>query len=346
MTKRHPVLLGLLAVPLVLATGATAQDGKQTAKLSYKAFQKWSFITPQQAWTPVTGDGIQVKHPNGDFFAAEKDGQKLSVDTTANGKLNKDVKGAGGYLVLRSKGEDGNVFNYAVRLQGSSGGYKYASSGVMFGTVGGVPVQLIDLNNNGIYNEYGKDALIVGKGKSAGFLSKVISFKGNLYDFEVSEDGSEVSTTPFDGESGTLNATSGYKSKGKLANAVVSDSTGTISFNLAGSKDLTVPVGEYTITAGLVQKGNNTARIRQGKMSPMKVEAEKVTKLKWGIKVTAEFTHAVDGKDVKIEPNAVHYYGAGGEEYYDFVPNAKSPKFLVYDKATHKQLGKGIFGMC
>ena len=142
MTKRQPVLLGLLAVPLVLATGATAQDGKQTAKLSYKAFQKWSFITPQQAWTPVTGDGIQVKHPNGDFFAAEKDGQKLSVDTTANGKLNKDVKGAGGYLVLRSKGEDGNVFNYAVRLQGSSGGYKYASSGVMFGTVGGVPVQL------------------------------------------------------------------------------------------------------------------------------------------------------------------------------------------------------------
>ena len=107
-----------------------------------------------------------------------------------------------------------------------------------------------------------------------------------------------------------------------------------------------VPVGDYTITAGLIAKGNNKARIRQGKMSPMTVEADKVTKIKWGAKVTAEFTHSVDGKDVKIEPNAVHYYGAGGEEYYDFLPGAKSPKFLVYDKATQKQLGKGIFGMC
>jgi hypothetical protein len=345
MNKWHPVLLGLLAVPLVLATGATAQDGKQTAKLSYKAFKKWSFVTPQQAWTPVTTDGIAVKHPNGDFFAAERDGLKLSVDTTADGRLNKDVKGAGGYLLLRSKGEDG-VFHYAVRLVGSSGGYKYASSGVMCGTVAGVPVTLIDLNNNGLYNEYGTDAMVVGKGKSAGFLSKVISHKGKLFDFEVSENGVEVSATPYDGDSGTLNGRSGFKSMGKLTNAVVSDSTGTISFNLAASKELVVPVGDYTITAGLIAKGNNKARIRQGKMSPMTVEADKVTKIKWGAKVTAEFTHSVDGRDVKIEPNAVHYYGAGGEEYYDFLPGAKSPKFLVYDKATQKQLGKGIFGMC
>jgi len=341
---KHSVLFGLLAV--ALATSATAQDGKQSATLSFKAFPKWSFVTPVQAWTPVTTDGIQVKHPNGESFAAERDGLKLSVDTTANGKLNKDVKGAGGYLLLRSKGEDGKLFSYAVRLQGSSGGYKYASSGAMIGTVGGVPVTLIDLNNNGLYNEFGKDALIVGKGKSAGYLSSVISHGGKLFDFEVSENGSEVSVTPFDGESGTVNGRSNFNAKGKLANAVISDSTGKISFNLAASKELLVPVGEYTITAGLITKGSSSARIRQGKMSPLRVEADKVTKLKWGAKVTAEFTHAVDGKDVKIEPNAVHYYGAAGEEYYDFVPGAKSPKFLVYDKASHKQLGKGIFGMC
>lgn len=344
MKNRHTVLLGLLAV--ALATSATAQDGKQTATLSFKAFKKWSFVTPLQTWTPVTTEGIQVKHPNGEFFAAERDGLKLSVDTTANGRLNKDVKGAGGYLTLRSKGDDGKMFHYAVRLVGSSAGYRYASSGVMAGTVGGVPVRLIDLNNNGIYNEFGKDALIVGKGKSAGYLSKVISHAGKLYDFEVSEDGSEVSVTPFDGESGTVNGLSGYKSKGRLTNAVISDSSGEISFNLTDSKDLRVPVGDYTIVAGLITKGNNTARIRQGKMRPVRVEADKPTKLAWGARVTAEFTHAVDGRDVKIEPSAVHYYGAAGEEYYDFVPGAKSPKFLVYDKTTHKQLGKGIFGMC
>ncbi len=343
MKKRHPVLLGLLAV--ALSPGVMAQDGKETASLSFKAFPKWSFITPLQTWTDVNSDGIKVKHPNGEFFAAERDGLKLSVDTTASGKPNKDVKGAGGYLVLRSKGES-KTFNYAVRLQGSASGYKYASSCAMMGTVGGVPVTLIDLNNNGIYNEYGKDALIVGKSKSASYLSKVISHEGKLYNFEVSEDGSEASVSPYDGESGTVNGLGGYNAKGKLANAVISDSSGTISFNLADSKDLRVPVGDYTITAGLITKRNYSARIRQGKMRPVKVEADKAFKLTWGAKVTAEFTHSVDGKDVKVEPNAVHYYGAAGEEYYDFVPNAKSPKFLVYDKASHKQLGKGIFGMC
>jgi hypothetical protein len=344
MKKQHTVLLGLLAVGL--ASSVTAQDGKETATLSFKAFPKWSFITPLQTWTAVTAEGIAVKHPKGEFFAAERDGLKLSVDTNASGKLSKDVKGAGGYLVLRSKGDDGKVFNYAVRLQGSSTGYKYASSGAMIGTVGGVPVKLIDLNNNGIYNEYGKDAMIVGKGKSASYLSKVISYGDKLYSFEVSENGSEASVTPFDGESGTVNGTSAFSAKGKLANAVITDSTGTMSFNLADAKDLKVPVGEYTITAGLVSKGNYSARVRQGKMRPVKVAAEKATKLNWGAKVTAEFTHAVDGKDVKIEPSSVHYYGAAGEEYYDFVPGAKSPKFFVYDKDSHKQLGKGIFGMC
>lgn len=343
MNKRRPVLLGLLAVGL--ATSAMAQDGKQTATLSFKAFPKWSFITPAQTWTPVT-DGIKVKHPNGDSFAAVKDGMKLSVDTTASGKPNKDVKGAGGYLVLFSKGEDGKKFKYAVRLKGSAKAYSYASSCAMIGSPGGVPITLIDLNNNGIYNEYGKDALIVGKGRSASYLSKVVSYGDKLYDLEVAEDGSEASVTPYDGEAGTVNGLSDYNASGKLVNAVISDSGGKLSFNLADTKDLRIPVGEYTIVAGMIAKGNNSARIRQGKMSPVKVEAGKVTNLKWGAKVTAEFTHAVDGKDVKIEPNAVHYYGAAGEEYYDFVPGAKSPKFLVYDKASHKQLGKGIFGMC
>jgi hypothetical protein len=345
MNKWHPVFLGLLVVPLALATGATAQDDAQKATLSYKAFQKWSFITPDQAWTAVTTDGLAIKHPNGDFFAAERDGLKLSMDTTGNGRLNKDVKGAHGYAILRSKA-DGKTFRYAVRFIGSASGYKYASSGAMCGTVSGVPVKLIDLNNNGIYNEYGKDALIVGKGKSASFLSKVISYGGKLYDFEVSEDGSEVSATPFDGDSGTLNGLSGYKAKAKLTSAVVSDSTGTISFNLVDAKNMLVPVGDYTITSGRVVKGNNSAQIRQGKMTPLTVEADKVTKLKWGAKVIAEFTHTVEGRDVKIEPANVHYFGVAGEEYFGFLPGAKSPKFLVYDKDSRKNLGKGIFGMC
>ena len=55
----------------------------------------------------------------------------------------------------------------------------------MVGSVEGVPVQLIDQNNNGVFNEIGIDAMVVGSGKSAAFLSKIVNLKGQLFEFEV-----------------------------------------------------------------------------------------------------------------------------------------------------------------
>lgn len=335
-------VLGTLAATLLLAPFATAQEGKESGQLSCRAYKKWSFIMPEEVWTDVGAGGIKIPHPNGSSFQAERDGLSLEIDTTGDGRLNEDVKGVKGFVRLRSKG-DGKKFEYAIRLMGSSSGYKYSTSCAMEGTVAGVPLRLIDLNNNGVYNEYGKDAMIVGKGKVASYLSKVVSYKGHVFDCEVNNEGSEVSLTPHEGDKGIISAYSGFKAHGKLVSAVITNDAGDVSFNLTDSKEMTLPVGNYTLKSGLVTKGSFSVKVRQGKMQPVKVEAGKELDMRWGSKVIAELSFRKEGKDVKIEPKDVKYFGIAGEEYYDFKPTGKSPKFVVLD-AKQRELGKGIFG--
>jgi hypothetical protein len=309
--------------------------------LKYKAYKSFDFVMPQEVWTKIS-TGLSIKHPGGDSFRASRTGLKLDVDTTGDGRTDDVVKGQNGYLVLHS--EKDRSFAYAVRFKGGSAGYEYASSGAMTGSVGGVSVQLFDLNNNGLYNEYGTDAMIVGKGKAASYLSKVISDGGKLYNFEVSENGADVSIAPYQGDAGKINLTSGFASQGKLESAVVSD--GSNSFNVAGLADLTVPAGDYTIVAGFVKKGSQTARIRAGKMAAIPVKPDGTAKIEWGGPVIAEFTHTLADGEVKVEPTNLKFYGKCGEEYFDWFPNAKSPKFTVRHPETGKELASFIFGGC
>lgn len=338
MIKYHSALASLLAATVV-AGGLQAQD-KQTTTLKFKPYKSFNFLLPQETWTAV-GSTVGLRHPNGKGFTAVRAGLKLSVDTTGNGNTNKDVKGSKGYLTFRSKGS-GEVFQYAARFQGSAAGYAYSSSCAMVGSVAGVPVKLFDLNNNGRFDEFGTDGIVVGKGKAVAFLSKVISHGGKLFNLDVK--GTAVSTTPYEGESGTINVTAGFHSRGSLQAAIISD--GTNSYNVAGMSNVTVPVGDYRIVSGFVGKGPASAAIRAGKMSPIAVKADKDAKLTWGGKVTAEFTCSADAGKVSVDPKDLHYYGRAGEEYYDLNRNAKSPRFTARNPDSGQPLGNFAFAGC
>lgn len=340
MMQPNPALLGVVAA--LLSSVAVAQD-KQTATLKFRAIKSFDFVMPTDTWTPVSGT-IQLKHPNGDGFLAQRDGLKLMVDTTGTGKPNKEVKGQKGYLTFHSKKGEA-TFQYAARFVAADKGYKFATSCAMVGTVGGVPIQLFDLDNNGVYNQVGVDGLIIGGGKAASFLSKVISHKGELYSLEVSEDGQTVSTTPFTGERGTIGLAGGFHSRAKLDSAVVVDDAGN-SFNLAGAKTMVVPTGRYTIGYGRVSKGSQAASIRAGKMSPLTVKAGQETKLTWGGPVMLEFTHTLAEGKVTVEPANLKYYGKAGEEYFDWLPIGKSPKFTARSTTNGKELGNFLFHSC
>jgi hypothetical protein len=346
MSRFSRTARGAALLPLLLPLSLAAQDkAPPSATLVYKSLPKWNLILPKEEWTSFT-TAIPIPHA-GDAkgFAAQRVLMTVSVDSDGDGKTETQVKGTSGYVELRGKNAAGKAFTYAARISNDGTAGKFAASGVMVGSLNGTAISLIDANNNGTYNEIGKDAIIVGDGRAASWLSKVINLKTELHSIEVSADGTTVTSTPYAGESGTLELRSGFKSLGELDSIVVTDDRLGCSFNLAQQKSLLVPVGSYVITGGFAHKANESAYIGGGKMRPISVERNKTASMDWGSTVTAEFDFSHNGTEVTVQPN-IKFYGRAGEEYYQFKPEAKSPKFFVFDKDTKKQVGTGRFGGC
>ena len=347
---RAPLAFLALAIFALSLSAVSAQDTAEpvTAKLKYKAVKKWVLILPKEAWSSASG-AIGIAHQGGDGFATSPDGMKLMVDTTGDGRTNDVVKGVKGFLQLKGKRRDGKKFQYALRFQKQGAGWQYASSGYWQGRIGGESITVIDQNNNGLFNEYGVDAMVVGKSKAAGFLSKVVSLKGDIYNFEVSADGSSMNITPYAGETGTMDLRRNFKTYGQLISAIVSNETGDVSFDVASAKKgLTVPVGSYVLSGGYAAKGSETCRIRTGNMTPFEVKAGDTSTPQWGAPLTVDFAYTIQDGVLKVPPppTNVKYYGAAGEEYYDWKPDATSPEIIVTDKATGREVAKGRFGGC
>jgi hypothetical protein len=335
-------MLGLASLTGLAFAGAP--EGADEYKLAYQAYQKWPFILPNETWRQAD-DYCGVPHARDvEGFRSEQTGvMALEVDTNGDGKLDDRIKGAYGYTKLRGKTEEGERFNYAVRFKFERG-YKWAASHAMVGKLKGQTFKLIDQNNNGVYNDFGADAMIIGASDAASYLSRVVNLDGELYDIDVSEDGSEVSLEPYEGETGILNLAQGFDSKGKLIAAVVKE--GDLSFDLARSPNgMKVPAGKYRLVSGYAGKAGETVWVRSGKSRPMEVQPDATYALEWGGPVVAEFDYKVRGDEITVQPD-VNFFGAAGEEYYRFKPNAKSPKILVMDAESGKLLASGRFGGC
>lgn len=331
-------------VPLLLPLSLAAQDkGPLTATLTYKSLPKWNLILPKEQWTTFT-KAIPIRHANSEEgFIANVALMTVSLDTDGDGKADSDVKGTSGYAELRGKDAAGKAFTYAARITNDGTKCSFAASGALVGSLNGVAISVIDANNNGVYGEFGKDAMIVGNGRAASWLSKVVNLKDELFELQVSADGRQVTAKPFTGASGTLELRGGFKSAGELDSIVVSDERSGSSFNLAGSKSMLVPTGAYVISGGFAHKANETAFIDGGKMRPLVVERSRTTSLAWGGPVVAEFDYKHENEQVTVEPN-IKFFGRAGEEYYSFKPEAKSPKFFVLD--GKKVVATGRFGGC
>lgn len=339
-----------LALPVLAAVFAAAPVAQEpiTAELKYKPVKNWKYVLPNETWSKVSGS-IPIAHEGGDGFDAVHDGLALSleVDTNGDGRTDKKVRGKGGFLLLRGKGLDGEKFAYGVRFRAVGKSYEFASSGVRVGSLDGEAITLIDQDNDGVWNEYGVDALVVGRSHAASYLSRIVNLDGELFEIDVAADGSSVTAKPWSGETGTLDLLSGLESRAKPEAIVVVSSDGDASFELSGARDgVVVPAGEYQLASGLLTKANETVRVRNGKMGALRVEPDLTTAPKWGGEIVIEFSYTREGEKVNIEPTALAYYGQAGEEYTDFLPQGESPKFFVFDEASEKELGSGRFGGC
>jgi hypothetical protein len=353
MVKAQLVLLAVavLVMPGPSVWNAGGDGGDDAATLSVFVPHKWEYLLPNETPMPFSsgetgGLVIPVAHKGGSGFTVETDGTALAVDTNGDGKVEERVKGLAGIVVLKIKTSAGAPLSYGVRIVMHNGKWHYLPGSAMSGRLQGQDVKVIDLNGNGRYDDYGTDAMIFGKGTSGSYLSKVVSTGGKLFEIEVTADGTSIKSAPFTGESGTLNVTQGFKADGNLSSAVVLDEKNRFSFELSGNKSgLVVPAGDYRLMFGFVRNGAEQAKIRAGNSKPITVKANDSTSLTWGTPLEIEFNYVVN-KDKLTVPIDIKFFGKLGEEYYDFKPEALSPRIVVFDKQSKQKITEGRFGGC
>jgi hypothetical protein len=332
---------------LSLLLGASAPNENEAEKtaLSYKAYTKWTIDLPNETFSPVA-QMIPIKHQGGEGFVAALDGPALAVDSNGDGKVDVKAKGTSGHVVLKGTGENGQSFTYAIRLA-NEGGWKFAAGGAMVGKIKGESVKLIDQNNDGTYDDWGVDAMIIGSGDAASYLSKVVNLGGALYELDIQADGTELSVKPFTGETGTLDLRASFESQGKLESAVVVSEDGQISFNLANAKSgAKVPAGSYRLAHGRVTAGAESVTVKAGRMRPIIVGNDETVRPEWGGPIKAEFTYTHEKGTLTIRPTDLFFFGRSGEEYVKWVPDGAPPKFIVKDAETGRELLTARFGGC
>lgn len=265
---------------------------------------------------------------------------RIVVDTNGDGKPDEVIKGVAGTTIVQVRHGEGERVPYGVRFfNDGTGIWTYDRWGYMSGKVQGTTLVLIDENSNGEYDDLGKDRMVVGEGTQAHPLSELVSLAGKLYHLEVAPTGTSVRTRPYTGETGSLDLTTKFRSKGKLVSAVVK--SGRNCFELGGRGAVSVPVGEYRLHSGVVAAAPQLAHLTQGEMKSFTVEAGKTTAVEWGTPVAIHFAHAFKEGTVSIQPSQIHVRGGAGEEYFAFKPMAFTPTVVVRDMRSDAVVQKG-----
>jgi hypothetical protein len=334
---------------LFLALAPVSIDAEAIA-LEFKTYRDWDIVLPAEQFARVSG-GFSSVGCSGEEFAAKLDGTGLKIDTDGDGKPDTTLTGkeddAGNksaMVTLRGRAKDGKQFTYSARLVDTGKGWTFAASGAMVGRIGETKVQLIDQNNNGRYDDFGEDAMIVGRGNVACFLSRAVNVGGDVFGISVSADGSELTYEPFAGEVGTLDMKSELDCKAKLMSAIVRSADGQYSFDLARVREgLKVPAGTYTFQSAKLGLGESVAYVRPGRIGRIEVSADEPTALAWGGPLRGEFKYAQAGGQVMISPADVTYFGRAGEEYFIWDPVGKSPEFSIVERKAGTELTKAMF---
>lgn len=333
----HSLTLGAL---LTLTPLAPAGEESGHVELAYRTYRTWKLELPAEGFTKVSRE-----LPGG--FAVKLDGVKLLVDADGDGSLERTVEGKvddrgvrTAVLVCRRGEERPTGF----RLRDQGDGWRFAPAGAAVGKLGETKLQLIDQDNDGSFDGYGTDAMIVGTGARAQFLSEVVNVGGVLYSIDVASDGTTLEYAPFEGETGVLDFATKLDADAKLLTAVVKSADGRRSFDLAAAPTgLVVPAGEYLIHGGKFGLGKALVEVQPGGAKPLSVAAEGTCTLDWGGPVRAEFAFQRKGGEIAFHPDYVWYYGAAGEQYVGWDPIGKSPEFTVKQKGSGAELAKAVF---
>ncbi|MFH1423091.1 MAG: hypothetical protein ABIH42_10320 [Planctomycetota bacterium] len=267
---------------------------------------------------------------------------KIEVDGDGDGNFESKLPADGGIVTVKlSYAEEEGESLYTVRIIRQGGSILYCRHSFTAGRFNNTNIFLIDEDNNGIFNDTGVDAIVVGNNTYACTLTEVIMINEQLYEVKASKTGRNLSLRPFTASKlGKLDLVSGFKAKGKLVYGLVfgvitdkDENQYTASFDLAHyPKGLDIPVGTYKLFSAGVGLGNKmSARIiASDDCKQIAVTESELTKINWGHPVKVNFSHNIDTNgNLSIRPETIRMYGAFGEEYRDWDVDDFSPMIQI-----------------
>ncbi|MCB9831815.1 MAG: hypothetical protein H6807_05005 [Planctomycetes bacterium] len=334
----------LLLLPALVARAQEIRESLPALRgevaMTAKIWRDWKFRLPAETSREV-GTAIDLGAALGTSFKAGLDGLTLLLDADGDGELETSVKGKAGFVVLQREGR-----RYAVRLEANPG-WVFQPGSTMEGEIDGVRVALIDQNLNGRFDDFGADAMVLGRGRNASFLSRVVDLGGGrLVTLQPSADGSKLAWEAYDGPRGRIDL--GYTTSGKVLNAVLLSSDRSVSVAVSGAAaSVVLPTGDYRLHSGLLVLGGNQATVTTGRSRPVSVVADGSSALALGGPVHAEFAYGRKGDAYTFDPAAIWFYGKAGEQYEGWEPLGKSPKISILARKSGREIAQAYFpGSC
>lgn len=272
----------------------------------------------------------------------------LEIDLNNDGKVDTKAKGKDTVIPCQLLSADGVKYDYCFRVTrvetgGADVDWIYQRSCYVEGTYDSVKIRVIDDNTDGIYGQFGRDAIAIGNDADhAAPLGPVVNIKNKLYRLKLNASGTRLGLKPFDGPTGRIDVVKGYATLGKLVWAVFRGGDSWFDCAVKGKDtEVVVPVGSYALEMGRVYGRPQGARIRNGSLSAVEVKADQVATLEWGGPVKLDFSYNFEGRILKIDPQQITAVGRGGEVYWRWEPEDLTPKVVIRNKASKKLVHKG-----
>jgi hypothetical protein len=329
----------LAAVSLAASLAAQASPERGEVALKTKIQRRQKLLLPGETATAV-GTGFHFQDGLGADFRADVDGEALLIDADGDGELETRVEGDAGFVVLEHGGR-----RYGVSLK-KAAVWTFVAGSVVTGEVDGTKVRIVDQNHNGRFDDVGEDAMVVGNGRAASFLSEVASIGGALMTIDVAADGGTLRFAPFAGETGELSLRA--VTDGKVMAAVLNSTDKRYSVHLSKhDASVVVPAGDYELHSGVLSLAGSRVSMAKGRSKPFTVAPASAAKLSWGGPAKAEFAFQEKVGELTFDPNRIWFYGANKEEYRDWNPVGKSPLIMVVDRSTGAVIAETRFpGSC
>ena len=238
---------------------------------------------------------------------------------------------------------------------------RYQPACYLKGKVLGQDVMIFDDNSSGRFGDSAafrdttttvaptynfSDAMIVGKGKVAAPFTEYLEVDGEYYRLKLSPEDYSVRTRKLDVDVGTVT----MSFNGKIdPQVVVIEETREFkgAFFAVGKKPVTVPVGWYRVSYGIIRKGKKASEdfcvILPGKSTAFQVKKDENYEMVLGEPFTFDFeTEVGAGGAVKVIGMSVVVYGTAGELYTHFFDDPVIPEKVSMRIKGGSQVGKAM----